>query len=231
MRPMVSASVPSRSNRTTGQRCEVARAPQGRGDSSGQRVHAAATDGTARTTGIGGFPAAPTPVGLRHWARGTPLRGARRAAVSFGAHATSALTELVHPSWAAALAPVETVARSSVSSCAGRSPPVAATCPAAPRAARLRAPAGRRAGPHRGPGPLPDPGPRGRALVFGGAGRAARPRSLVNIYRELETDLGLPPRPPATSPRGRTRASCCSTGCSPCAPGKPASHRGKGWET
>ena len=60
MRPMVSASVPSRSNRTTGQRCEVTQHPRGVATRAGPRVHEAATDATARTAGASiGFPAAP----------------------------------------------------------------------------------------------------------------------------------------------------------------------------
>ena len=61
-----------------------------------------------------------------------------------------------------------------------------------PRAARLRATAGCRARPHRRPGPLPDARPRRRPVVLRGPGRAAGPQEPVNIFRELETDLGLP---------------------------------------
>ena len=40
------------------------------------------------------------------------------------------------------------------------------------------------------------------------------PRSLQNIYRELRDDLGVDAaRRTATSPRGPSRACCCSTGC------------------
>lgn len=56
------------------------------------------------------------------------------------------------------------------------------------------------------------------------------PRSLVNIYTELESDLGLPrPSTGDLSPwseRGVLLLNRVLT----VAPGKPASHRGKGWE-
>ncbi|GAA4962188.1 hypothetical protein GCM10023238_31780 [Streptomyces heliomycini] len=55
------------------------------------------------------------------------------------------------------------------------------------------------------------------------------PGSLINIFRELGTDLGLPSRPTATSPPGPSRACCCSTALTT-APRKPGAHRGKGWE-
>ena len=57
------------------------------------------------------------------------------------------------------------------------------------------------------------------------------PRSLQNIYRELNTDLGLPAPRMATCRPGPSTGCCCSTGCLPSRPGRPASHRGKGWET
>ena len=56
------------------------------------------------------------------------------------------------------------------------------------------------------------------------------PRSLQNIYRELSTDLGLatPSNGDLTpwSKHGVLLLNRCLT----VAPGKPASHRGKGWE-
>lgn len=47
------------------------------------------------------------------------------------------------------------------------------------------------------------------------------PRSLRNIYKELEDDLGCPPPPRATSARGPVRVSCCSTPPSPSTPAPP----------
>lgn len=56
------------------------------------------------------------------------------------------------------------------------------------------------------------------------------PRSLVNIYKELYDDLGIPP-----AQHGDLRAWARSgvlllNRCLTVQPGKPASHRGKGWE-
>lgn len=56
------------------------------------------------------------------------------------------------------------------------------------------------------------------------------PRSLTNIYKELHTDLGHPP-----AEHGDLRAWADSgvlllNRCLTVQPGKPASHRGKGWE-
>jgi uracil-DNA glycosylase len=57
------------------------------------------------------------------------------------------------------------------------------------------------------------------------------PRSLANIFREYESDLGLPsPRNGDLSPwadQGVVLLNRVLT----VAPGSPASHRGKGWET
>ena len=57
------------------------------------------------------------------------------------------------------------------------------------------------------------------------------PRSLANIYQELQTDLGVPrPSTGDLSPwaeRGVLLLNRVLTVC----PGKPASHRGKGWES
>ena len=56
------------------------------------------------------------------------------------------------------------------------------------------------------------------------------PRSLVNIYRELHDDLGLTP------PDSGDLTPWCDQGVMllnrvlTVEPGKPASHRGKGWE-
>jgi uracil-DNA glycosylase len=56
------------------------------------------------------------------------------------------------------------------------------------------------------------------------------PRSLQNIYRELRSDLGIEPPPhgdlTAWAEHGVLLLNRSLTVC----PGKPASHRGKGWE-
>ena len=60
-----------------------------------------------------------------------------------------------------------------------------------------------------GQDPYPTPG-HAVGLSFAVDGRTRPiPRSLANIYRELDADLGLPPRVHGDLAAGRTRASCC----------------------
>jgi uracil-DNA glycosylase len=57
------------------------------------------------------------------------------------------------------------------------------------------------------------------------------PRSLVNIFQELQTDLGLPrPSTGDLSPWADQGVLLLNRVLT-VRPGKPASHRGKGWET
>jgi uracil-DNA glycosylase len=57
------------------------------------------------------------------------------------------------------------------------------------------------------------------------------PRSLQNIYRELHTDLGVPtPQNGDLSPWAGHGVLLLNRVLT-VAPGRPASHRGKGWET
>jgi uracil-DNA glycosylase len=56
------------------------------------------------------------------------------------------------------------------------------------------------------------------------------PRSLGNIYRELQSDLGVAP-PAHGDLTGWTRSGVLLLNrCLTVAPGQPAAHRGKGWE-
>ncbi|MGL4745780.1 MAG: uracil-DNA glycosylase [Dermatophilaceae bacterium] len=141
------------------------------------------------------------------------------------------LRELVHPSWAEALAPVETVVgqlgeflRSEVA--AGRG-----YLPAGPHVLRAFAqPLDDVRVLIVGQDPYPTPG-HAMGLSFSVAPDVQPvPKSLVNIFRELHDDLGTPT--PATgdltpwAERGVLLLNRVLT----VAPGKPASHRGKGWE-
>ena len=73
-----------------------------------------------------------------------------------------------------------------------------------------------------GQDPYPTPGHAvGLSFAVDGATRPI-PRSLANIYKELEADLGFPPRVHGDLSPGRTRAYCCSTGCSASVPVRPA---------
>jgi uracil-DNA glycosylase len=144
----------------------------------------------------------------------------------------AALTELVHPSWAAALEPV------------------AGTVAALGEFLRGEVAAGRGylpAGKHVlraferplddvrvlivGQDPYPTPG-HAVGLSFSVAPDVRPvPRSLVNIYTELESDLGLPrPSTGDLSPWADQGVLLLNRVLT-VAPGKPASHRGKGWES
>jgi uracil-DNA glycosylase len=81
-----------------------------------------------------------------------------------------------------------------------------------------------------GQDPYPTPGhPVGLSFSVGREVRPI-PKSLVNIFREMQDDLGLPlPQCGDLSPwteQGVVLLNRCLTVC----PGQPASHRGRGWE-
>lgn len=81
-----------------------------------------------------------------------------------------------------------------------------------------------------GQDPYPTPGhPVGLSFSVAGDVRPL-PRSLVNIYRELVDDLGVPvPRDGDLSPWAEQGVMLLNRSLT-VAPGRPASHRGKGWE-
>ncbi len=56
------------------------------------------------------------------------------------------------------------------------------------------------------------------------------PRSLVNIYAELEADLGVPPRADGDLSAWAGHGVLLLNRVLTVRPGQPASHRGKGWE-
>lgn len=144
----------------------------------------------------------------------------------------AALTELVHPSWAAALEPVAgTVAslgeflRAEVASGRGYLPAGKHVLRAFERPlddVRVLIV---------GQDPYPTPG-HAVGLSFSVAPDVRPvPRSLVNIYTELESDLGLPrPSSGDLSPWADQGVLLLNRVLT-VTPGKPASHRGKGWES
>lgn len=81
-----------------------------------------------------------------------------------------------------------------------------------------------------GQDPYPTPGhPVG--LSFSVApGVAPLPASLRNIYAELQTDLGIAPTPDGDLSPWFEQGVLLLNRCLTVQPGKPASHRGKGWE-
>ncbi len=56
------------------------------------------------------------------------------------------------------------------------------------------------------------------------------PRSLANIYKELETDLGIPPAPHGDLSAWSDQGIMLLNRVLTVRPGAPASHRGWGWE-
>jgi uracil-DNA glycosylase len=157
-----------------------------------------------------------------------PVTVARTPTVSA---ARKPLAELVDPGWAAALAPVEPVVaamgdflRAEVA--AGRS-----YLPAGENILRaFKQPLAQVRVLVVGQDPYPTPGhPVGLSFSVAPSVRPL-PRSLQNIFRELVADLGVaPPTSGDLSPwaeRGVLMLNRCLT----VEPGKPGSHRGKGWE-
>ena len=144
----------------------------------------------------------------------------------------AALTALVHPSWAAALEPVaDTVAhlgdflRGEVAAGRGYRPAGGHVLRAFEQPlddVRVLLV---------GQDPYPTPGHAVGLSFSVGADVQPVPRSLANIYQELQTDLGLPrPSTGDLSPWADQGVLLLNRVLT-VAPGKPASHRGKGWET
>ncbi len=144
----------------------------------------------------------------------------------------AALTELVHPSWATALEPVSGAVaglgeflREEVRAGRGYLPAGGHVLRAFERpldAVRVLIV---------GQDPYPTPG-HAVGLSFSVAPDVQPiPRSLANIYQELQSDLGLPrPSSGDLSPWADQGVLLLNRVLT-VAPGKPASHRGKGWET
>ncbi|MFN8030744.1 MAG: uracil-DNA glycosylase [Dermatophilaceae bacterium] len=141
------------------------------------------------------------------------------------------LPDLVHPSWAAALAPVaEVIAelgeflRAEIAAGRGYLPagPLVLRAFAAPMdAVRVLIV---------GQDPYPTPGhPVGLSFSVAPDVRPI-PRSLENIYRELQTDLGLPAPTTGDLTPWADRGVLLLNRVLTVRPGASASHRGKGWE-
>ena len=80
-----------------------------------------------------------------------------------------------------------------------------------------------------GQDPYPTPGhPMG--LAFSTQPGVKPPRSLVNIYKELHDDLGIPPRADGDLSSWSRQGILLLNRVLTVRPGAPASHRGKGWE-
>ena len=81
-----------------------------------------------------------------------------------------------------------------------------------------------------GQDPYPTPGhPIGLSFAVDREVRPL-PRSLVNIYKELETDLGIPPAPHGDLTAWQDQGVLLLNRVLTVSPGTPASHRRRGWE-
>ena len=81
-----------------------------------------------------------------------------------------------------------------------------------------------------GQDPYPTPGhPIGLSFAVDRHVRPV-PRSLANIYRELRTDLGITPPPHGDLTAWSDQGVLLLNRVLTVEPGRPASHRGKGWE-
>jgi uracil-DNA glycosylase len=81
-----------------------------------------------------------------------------------------------------------------------------------------------------GQDPYPTPGhPIGLSFAVERSVRPL-PRSLANIYRELDADLGIPPAPHGDLSAWSDQGVMLLNRVLTVAPGAPASHRGWGWE-
>ena len=81
-----------------------------------------------------------------------------------------------------------------------------------------------------GQDPYPTPG-HAVGLSFSVAADVAPiPRSLQNIYRELSTDLGIPPAAHGDLSTWANQGVLLLNRCLTVQPGSPNSHRNKGWE-
>lgn len=141
------------------------------------------------------------------------------------------LTEIVHPSWAQALAPVEETLtelgaflREEVA--AGRG-----YLPGGPHVLRaFEQPLDEVRVLVVGQDPYPTPGhPIGLSFAVAPDVRPI-PRSLVNIYTELQSDLGVPAPTSGDLTPWAERGVLLLNRVLTVRPGTPASHRGKGWE-
>lgn len=152
-------------------------------------------------------------------------------AAGFAEMARMPLAELVAPDWAAALAPVEAELRGVLQFLAAD---VAAGHQVLPAPSNVLRAFQRPLADVRvlivGQDPYPTPG-HAVGLSFAVDGRTRPiPRSLANIYKELEADLGLPARIHGDLSRWAEQGVLLLNRVLTVRAGAAGSHRGKGWE-
>ncbi|WP_392544333.1 uracil-DNA glycosylase [Oryzobacter telluris] len=142
------------------------------------------------------------------------------------------LRELVHPSWLPALTPVEDVVASLGAFLRAEVAEGRGYLPGGPHVLRaFERPLDDVRVLIVGQDPYPTPGHAVGLSFSVGPDVRPVPRSLANIFRELETDLGLPTPTSGDLTPWADQGVLLLNRVLTVTPGKPASHRGKGWET
>lgn len=144
---------------------------------------------------------------------------------------STAPLSLVNPEWAVALAPVESTLRSLGTMLAKEYDAGSPCLPPPTQVLRaLTAPLSGVKVLVVGQDPYPTPGHSvGLAFAVSGITRPL-PRSLKNIYRELETDLGIPPAHHGDLSSWANQGVLLLNRVLTVAPGAAGSHRRRGWE-
>lgn len=144
--------------------------------------------------------------------------------------ATTPLAELIDPGWAKALAPVEPEIRALGDMLREENAAGLGYLPAPHNILRaFTYPFDEVKVLIVGQDPYPTPG-NAIGLSFAVAPNQPLPASLRNIYTELTTDLGCPPPPNGDLTPWAEQGVCLLNRVLTVTPGKPASHRGRGWE-
>jgi len=150
---------------------------------------------------------------------------------SFADLAARPLGELVAPDWAEALAPVEAQLRNVLGFLASEEADGKEVLPAPPNLLRaFRQPLAGVRVLIVGQDPYPTPGHAvGLSFAVDGATRPI-PRSLANIYKELQADLGIPARVHGDLGRWAEQGVLLLNRVMSVRAGAAGSHRNKGWE-
>lgn len=159
------------------------------------------------------------------------LRADPAGAVGFAEMAASPLSELMAADWAEALRPVESELRGVLNFLAVEAATGHQILPAPSNVLRaFRQPLAGVKVLIVGQDPYPTPG-HAIGLSFAVDGRTRPiPRSLANIYRELEADLGLPARVHGDLSAWASQGVLLLNRVLSVRAGAAGSHRGKGWE-
>jgi uracil-DNA glycosylase len=151
--------------------------------------------------------------------------------LSFAELARRPLSELVAPDWADALAPVEAQMRAALTFLAGEVAAGHGVLPSPQNLLRaFRQPLAGVRVLVVGQDPYPTPGHAvGLSFAVDAATRPI-PRSLANIYKELQADLGVPPRVHGDLSRWAEQGVLLLNRVLSVRAGAAGSHRNKGWE-